>query len=106
MKVGELGRWNSSNAAMGSDLVVVLFPDRGRIPCLLQCFEPTLIKVFIPKLAVETLDIAVLHWATRWNQDVTNAMCLCPCHEHPAGELWAVVGPHHIWIAPEHGCPV
>jgi hypothetical protein len=40
------------------------------------------------------------------NQDVTNAMCLCPCHEHPAGELRPVVGSHHIWIAPEHGCPV
>ena len=106
MKVGELSRWNSSNAAMWSDLVVVLFPDRGRIPCLLQCLKPALIEVFIPKLAVETLDIAVLHWATRLNQDMTNAMCLCPCHEHPAGELRAVVGSHHIWIAPEHGCPV
>ena len=77
MKVGELSRWNPSNAAMWSDLVVVLFPDRDRIPCLLQCFEPTLIKVFIPKLAVETLDIAVLHRAPRLNQEVTNAMCLC-----------------------------
>jgi len=39
MKVGELIRWNPSNAAMWSDLVVILFPDRGRIPCLLQFFE-------------------------------------------------------------------
>ena len=78
MKVGEPSRWNPSNAAMWSDLVVVLFPDRGRIPCLLQCLKPTLIEVFIPKLAVETLDIAVLHRATRLNQDVMNAMPLSP----------------------------
>jgi hypothetical protein len=74
MKVGELISWNPSNATLWPDMVVVLFPNRGRIPCLLQCFEPALIEVFNSKLAVETLDIAVLHRATRLNQDVTNAM--------------------------------
>ncbi len=106
MKVGELGKWNSSKAAMGSDLVVILFPDRGRIPSLLQCLKPTLIKVFIPKLHVETLDIAVLHRATLLNQDMTIAMCLYQCHVHPACELRAFVGSHHFWIAPEHGFSV
>ena len=90
MKVGELSRWNFSKAAMWPDLVVVLFPDRGRIPCLLQCFKPALIEVLIPELAVETLDIAVLHWAPRLNQNVTNAMRLRPRHEHSAGELRSV----------------
>jgi len=106
MKVGELSRWNPSNTAMWPDLILILFPDRGRIPCLLQCFEPALIEALIPKLAVETLDVAVLHGAIRLNQDVANPIPLCPCHEHPAGELRSVIRSHHIWIPPEHGCPV
>lgn len=61
MKVGELNRWNSSNAAIRADLVVVLVPDRGRISCLLQCLEPALIEVFILKLSIETLDVTILH---------------------------------------------
>lgn len=61
MLVDELSRWNTSNTAMWPDLVVILFPDQGRIPCLLQYLEPTLIEVLIPKLAVETLDVAVLN---------------------------------------------
>jgi hypothetical protein len=45
---------------------------------LLQCLKPALIEVFIPKLAVETLDIAVLHRATRLNQDMPNAIDVPP----------------------------
>ena len=106
MKMGELSRWNSSNTAMWPDLVVVLFPDRGRIPCLLQCFKPAFIEMFIPKLTVETLDVAVLHGASRLNQNVTDAMRLRPRHEHSAGELRPVIRSHHIWVAPERSCPV
>jgi hypothetical protein len=78
MKVGELSRWNPSSAAMWFDLVVVLFPDLGRITCLLQCFKPALIEVFIPKIVVETLDMDVLHRATRLNQDIDLPLSAVP----------------------------
>jgi hypothetical protein len=42
----------------------------------------------------EALDAAVLHGPSRLDQDVANAMCLHPGHEHPAAELRAVVCSH------------
>lgn len=63
-----------------------------RHPGLLQGLEPALVQVLIAELPVEALDVAVLHRAPRLDQDVANAMGLCPSHECPAGELRAVVG--------------
>ncbi|OBQ32273.1 MAG: hypothetical protein AN487_22680, partial [Anabaena sp. CRKS33] len=53
----------------------------------------------VTELAVKALDIAVLHGAPWLNQDVTNAVRLCPCHERPAGELRPVVSAHRQGIA-------
>ena len=64
------------------------------------------IQAFVPKLAVEALDVAVLHRSARLNEDVANPVGLCPCHESPAGELWAIVGTHRNRIATEQGRPI
>ena len=83
---------------MRSDLVVVRSPDRHGHPGLMQGLEPALVQVLVPELAVEALDVAVLHGAPRLDQDVANAMRLRPGHEGPAGELWTVVGTYSLRV--------
>jgi len=77
-----------------SNFVVVLPPDSDGVPSLWQRLEPMLVQAFVPELAVETLDVAVLHGATRLNQDMTYSMSLRPDHECAAGEFGAIVGSH------------
>lgn len=56
----------------------------------MQCLQPALVQVLVPELAVEALDLAILHGAPRLDQDVANAMRLRPGHEGSAGELRAI----------------
>src|SRR5574337_400144 len=60
-----------------------------------------LVQALVPELAVEALDVAVLHWSARLYQEMENATGMRPGHESTTGELRAVVGPHCAWVAPE-----
>lgn len=84
---------------MRSDLVVVRSPSRHGDSGLMQGLEPALVQVLITELAVEALDVPVLHGAPRLDQDVSNSVGLRPGHECPAGELGAIVGAHRLGIA-------
>ena len=86
---------------MWSDLVVVLPPARNARPGLVQRFKPLLIQAFIPELSVEALDVAVLHWLARFNQDVAYPVLVCPGQERTAGELRAIICTHRCRIAPK-----
>lgn len=46
---------------MQPDLVVVLPPGANDLSGLQAGFKPVLVEVFVPELAVEALDVAVLH---------------------------------------------
>ena len=94
MQLGESSRWDAPQAAVRPDLVVVLSPDGYGRTRLVQGLKPALVRVLVTELAVEALDVAVLHRTPRLDQDVANAVCLRPGHEGPAGELRAVVGAH------------
>lgn len=91
---------------MRSNLVVVLPPGRDGVPGLRQRIEPLLVEAFVPELAVETLDITVLHRATRLYQDVTNPVGLRPCHESAAGEFGSVVGSHRTRMSTKQTRPI
>lgn len=51
--------WDTPDAAVGPDLVVVQPPDRRRTLGLAQGLKPLLVQALVPELAVETLDVAV-----------------------------------------------
>ena len=94
MQLGESGWRHAPQAAVRPDLVVVLAPgDSGRSG-LAQRLEPLLIQALVPELAVEALDIAVLHGPAWLDQDVPHAVAVRPGHERPAGELRPIVGAH------------
>jgi len=57
----ELGWWGAITAAVRSHLVVILPPDCKRVAGLVQSLEPVFVQALVPELAVETLDVAVLH---------------------------------------------
>ena len=57
------------------------------------------IQAFVHELAVKALDVAVLHWSARFDQDVANAMGLCPAHERSASDFGPVVGAHQVRVA-------
>ena len=78
MQLGQTRRRYPSHAAMWPELVVVLPPDRCGAPGLVQRLEPLFVQTFIPELAVEALDIAVLHRPARLDQDVPDAVAVCP----------------------------
>lgn len=91
---------------MRLDLVVVLPPDSDRVPGLRQRVEPMLVEAFVPKLAVETFNVAVLHWVARLNQDVANPVSLSPRHEYATGEFGSVVGSHRARMPAKQGRPI
>lgn len=91
MQLGETSRWHASQVAVRPDFVVVRAPDRHGHPGVVQGLEPALVQMLVTELAVEALDVAVLHLAPRLDQDVANAVRLRPGHECPSGELRAVV---------------
>ena len=55
------GWWHPLATAVGPDLVVVLPPGGDDRPGLGHGFEPVLVETLVAELAVETLDVAVLH---------------------------------------------
>lgn len=90
---------DASAAAVWSHLVVVAAPLGDDAAGLDQRREPMLVEAFVAELAVEALDVAVLHKPARLDQQVLDAMLLRPCDEGPAGELRTVVRAHRprVW---------
>ena len=70
----ELGGRGSADAAVRSDLIEVLLPDRCGNSGLLQCCKPAFIEMLMAEFNVEALDKPVLHRSPWLNQDVSNAM--------------------------------
>jgi len=103
MLLGEPGRRYAPDAAVRPDLVVIGAPGANRWTCLLQRLEPVIVQALVPELAVEALDVAVLHRPPRLDQDVAHTVALRPGHERSAGELRPVVGSHRALIALEEG---
>ena len=89
--LGEARWWYPSDAAVRTYLVVVPAPSGDLGAGLMQCLEPVLVQALIPEPAVEALDVAVLHGPPWFDQDVPDAVALCPVDEGPAGELRSVV---------------
>ena len=106
MQLGESSRGDAPQAAVGPDFVVVLSPYGHGLTRLEQGLKPAVIQMLVTELAVEALDVAVLHRASRLDQDVANAVGLHPGHERPAGELRAVVGAHGLRVATKQRCPI
>ncbi|MDT4843859.1 hypothetical protein FQZ97_777970 [compost metagenome] len=78
MQLGEASRWHAPQAAVRPDFVVVRAPDGHGCSGLMQGLEPALVEVFIAELAIEALDVAVLHRAPGLDQDVADAVHLRP----------------------------
>ena len=73
------------------------------MPCLKQRLKSPLVQVFVPKLAVEALDEAVLHRAARFDQDVANPMGLRPSDEIAVRLIGFVVGLHGARMPAKQG---
>ena len=106
MQRGELGRRHSAATAVRPDLVVVLPPRGDGGPGLRQRLEPMFIQAFIPELAVEALDVTVLHRPAWLNRDVANPVGLRPSHEGAAGKFRSVVGTYRARITTKDGRPI
>ena len=91
---------------MGSDLVVVGSPCGDDLAGLLQGFKPVLVEAFISERAVEALDVGILSRTTGLDQDVFDAVFLCPRHGGPTSELRSVVGSDRPGVAPKRSGPV
>ena len=91
---------------MRSGFVVVNSPCGNGNTGLLQGFKPVLIQALITKRAVKALDVVVLRWAARLDQDVLDTVLLCPCHECPASELRPVVSSDRLGVAPKRRRPI
>ncbi len=99
----ELCRANPTQAAVEPDFVVVLPPFSNSLSGLGQSQEPLLVQALVPELAVETLDVAVLHGPTRLRQDRPHAVCAGPGHEGPAYELRTVAHAEYPLPQSQHG---
>ena len=99
MLLRELSRRYPTQTAMWPDLVVILPPTGYCYSGLLQCLKPVFVEMFVSELAVETLDVAVLHGAPWLNQNVSNPMALRPSQKRSTCEFRPVVGSHHLWVA-------
>lgn len=71
--------------------IVFLPPGRNDFTSMPHRNKPMFIQAFIPKLAVETLDVGILLRLTRFNEVQLQSVCIGPGIEHLAGELGAVV---------------
>ena len=91
---------------MRSGLVVVKPPSGNGNTGLLQRLKPVFVQTFIPERTIETLDVRVLSRTAWLNQDVLDAVLLCPSHECPASELRPVVSPDRFGVTPKYGCSV
>src|SRR5574343_72899 len=99
--LGILGWRYAANAAVRSNLVVVAAPGGDLGPGLAQVLEPVLVETLVPELAVEALDVAVLHGPAGLDEDVAYVVLLRPGDEGTTGELWAVVCSDHRRVAPK-----
>lgn len=72
-------RWQHTLAtAVWSGLVVVASPSVNALAGLPQRFEPDLAQAFVSEGSIEAVDVGVVRRAARLNQDVLNAVVLCP----------------------------
>ena len=101
MLMRELSRWYPAQAAVRPDFVVVCAPLSDAFSGLWQGLKPLLVQALVTKLAIEALDVAVLHGPSWLNQDVAHAMRRCPSHESATGELRAIVCAYSQRITPE-----
>jgi len=84
IQLGEASRWHAPQAAVRPDVVVVRALDRHCHLGLMQGLEPATVQVLVTELAVDALDVAVLHRAPQLHQGVADAMRLRTDHECPA----------------------
>jgi len=63
-----------------------------------------LVEMLVTELAVETLDVTILHGSPWLDQDVANPVRLRPSQECPTCEFRPVVGPNHLGIATKQSC--
>jgi len=103
MLLGETCRRYPTHTAVRPDLVVVLAPTGRRTSGFAERLEPLFVEVLIAELAVEALDVAVLHRPPGLDQDVADAARLRPGHEDPAGEFRAVIGAYGQRVTPKPG---
>ena len=92
--------------AVGSGLVVIDSPSGNGLAGRLQRFKPVLIQTLIAQGSVDAFDVGVLRGAARLDQDVFDAVLLCPGHKCPASEFRSVVGPDLFWVVTKRSRPV
>jgi len=80
--------------------VVVGHPGADELAGLIEIDEQALIEELVAHPTAEGLDIAVLHRSARRDVMPFHPMILCPAQDRIRGELGAVVGHDHLWLAP------
>lgn len=75
----------------GPGIVVVVGPFRNGAAGMIETKEQTFIEQFITHAAVETLDIAVLHWSSRRDVMPLNLVILRPGKDGIRGQFSPVV---------------
>lgn len=99
MALHKLRRKDAPQAAVRRHFVVVLPLCPNRRARLRQALEPVLVQALVAELAVEALDVAVLHRSSLLDQDIPHAMGLRLGDEGAAGELRPLVGTHRGRVA-------
>lgn len=84
--LGIPGRRYPANAAVRPNLVVVPTPCGNLGACLAQALEPVLIEALVAELAVEALDVAVLHGTPWLYEDVADVTKGAVQHHFPTRE--------------------
>ena len=79
--------------------VVVVGPDRNFGPGVIEAEEQGFVEKLIPHPAVEALAEAVLHRLSGRDEVPVDLVLLRPGQHGVAGELGAVVGDDHAWLA-------
>ena len=81
------GRRPIAQTAVRPLFVVLLPPRRDLLPGIEQVLEPTRVQTFVSQLAVETLDVRVLHRLARFDVHELNLPLQTPRQKMTAGEL-------------------
>jgi hypothetical protein len=84
MLLRELSRWYLAQAAVPSGVVVVGAPRKDARPGLWHGIQPMFVQALVTKLAIEALDVVVLHGPSWLNQDVEHAGNVQGVLEHGA----------------------
>ena len=77
----------SAHRSMRTDLVATLAPLSDDGLGLSERFEPVFVETFISELSVEAFDVCILGGLYWLDQNVFDALGLCPGHERSAYEL-------------------